>query len=445
MMRFQPRYPTFSSPQSSSSFGERVLFGVAVLLLIIGLIGLFFDRKKYKYEIPVAGGTYTEGIIADSPTKVERIITRLTNIGLTYRESDGTIKPALAESWAITNDNKTYTFKLRSGYPSDGVLATIQNSKTNWTDLTITAPSPDKLQFTLNEPLSVFLSTTNVALFPYGPYKVVKRDKREIILRPNPDFVLGQPYIQKIIIKPYDNTEQLLKAAKDGEINGSADFDPTETPKSFEAHTVDLPRYYILFFNMTKPVFKKIEDRQRVVNQTDGPPVTYTLLTSQTGISSDLADSLAKELATKHMTLDIQKKNSINLQKEDIPKREFDLLLYGINYGIEPDYYSFWHSSQVASPGLNLAGVKDKELDKLVEAARKEQDPLQRVGLNKQIEDYLSVKALQKIVNQEKAHFAISRSIKGVKYGTIDEGNDRFNLVWRWYIKSKLGRTPPTP
>jgi ABC-type transport system substrate-binding protein len=244
------------------------------------------------------------------------------------------------------------------------------------------------------------------------------------------------------VVKSYESKEQLLKAAEQGEIDGSADFGELNE-RSFVAHSLELPRYHVLFFNMQRPALKKIEDRQRVMNAQDGAAVSYTLVTSQSGASSDFADTLARELAQKHITLTILKKTSATLQKEDIAKREFDMLLYGINYGIERDYYPFWHSSQVGANGLNISGVKDKELDTLLETARREADLTKREAINKQIETFLTEKALQKVISQEKFNFWVRKSIKGAKYGTIiEDGNDRFALVWQWYVKSKKVKNP---
>lgn len=421
------------------SLFEKIALLFALFLFVGGLAGFFYDRAQSKTEQPVIGGTYTEGVIADSPTKVERVVNRLTNIGLTYRDKDGAIKPALAASWEVTNDNKVYTFALREGYDAASLLSIITNSKTNWTGVKISAPDASHLRFELNEPLSLFLSTTTQPLFPYGPYEVVKRDKRETLLRANSNFVLGEPYISKFVIKQYDSHDTLLRAAQEGEINGSADF-VKDIPRKFTKQTVPLPRYYVLFLNVTRPSLKKLEERQRVTQVKNGDPLTYSLVTSQTGVSGDLADTLAKEMAAAHMTVTVQKKNSVTIQKEDIPKREFDLLLYGVDYGIDRDYYPFWHSSQVASPGLNISGVKDKSLDSLLEQARREPDSTKRHEITKQIEQHLEAHALQKILSQETFQFWMDSSVRGTSYGTMNEGIDRFQLVWQWYAKSKMVR-----
>lgn len=431
-------YRSPSAPKSPFSWEKIVAIGAAILLLG-GAAGYAYDFSQRKTEQPVLAGTYTEGVIDDSPTKTERILSRMTNIGLTYRDTDNSIQPALAESWEISPDFKTYTFKIREGHSSSGLLSIIQNNKTNWTGITITAPDENTLQFVLQEPLSLFLSTTTTPIFPYGPYEVVKRDQRETILRPNSNFALGQPYIQKIVIKNYESQDQLSKAAKDGEIQGSADFADV-APKQFAKKDIELPRYHILFFNVTRPAFKKVDDRLRVINETDGAQVNYTLVASDSGIGSNAADSLIQKLGPKHISVAVQKKNSIALQKEEILKRDFDMLIYGIDYGVDRDYYPFWHSSQTTGAGLNISGLKDKELDGMLEIARKEQDNNKRQELNASIEKYLSDKGLQQVLSQEKTSFWVDKSIEGVVYSGVDEIPDRFNLVWKWYMKSKKVR-----
>ncbi len=429
-----------SPPKRSSSFStsERILFGVAVLLLAIGIGGWWLTiHGQPKKEVPLIGGTFVEGVVADSPTKVDRIIASMTNIGLTYRDQDGVIQPALAKSWSISDDKKTYTFQIKDGYATDGLLAAIKSNKTNWEGIQITAPTNQTLQFTLPEPLSLFLGTTTQPLFPFGPYQIAKRDQKEVILGSNSHFVLGEPYISKVVVKIYATQDEMLKALNDDSVNASADFED-KAPDRFQKNTISLPRYYVLFFNMTRSALKKPEDRLRIINQTDGPEVSYTLLTNQSDSSRQLAEKLSQDLKSKHINLQVTSKNSLSLQKDDIPKRQFDLLIQGINYGVTPDYYPLWHSSQVNPPGLNISGVKDKELDKLLEAARHEPDPAKQQELTKNIADYLAKNGLQQILGQDSFNYWVDHSIKGVQYGKIDEGSERFSLLWRWYIKSKI-------
>ncbi len=419
---------------------ERWLAIGAVVALLVGSLGLYSTyRKLPRHEVPVVGGTYVEGVVNDSPTKVDQVIASLTNSGLTYRDTDGTIKPDLASSWDISSDNKSYTFHLREGLSSQTFLSIIKANKTDWTGMEILAPTPQTLQFNLPEPLSPFLATTTKALFPFGPYEIATRDKSQVTLRSRPNFVLGEPYLSQFQIKIYDMQDQLVKAIQNDDVTGSADF-PAGGVSGFKDYSIDLPHYYVLFFNTTKTNLKKVSDRQRIINKTDGPPETLTLATNQSDVMSNLATKLAADLKPSHINLKIDKQSSVTLQKDTIPKRQFDLLLYGVNYGVDPYYYPFWHSSQATATGLNISDVRDKNLDTLLDNARHELDPTKRADITKSIQDYLTSNALQEVLGQEKFNYWVSPSIKGVQYGKIEEGSERFGLVWRWYSKSKLER-----
>lgn len=433
MRLYQPSTSRYTSSTSFSPL-ERVLLIGSLLAFLLGIAGYLWQRSHQPTQILNQGGTYIEGVINDSPTKLDRIEQRLTQIGLTYRDKDDTIKPALAESWEVSDNNKLYAFKIREGFTAQSLLDTIEASKTNWTGITITAPESSKLEFKLAEPLNSFLSTTTVQIFPYGPYELIKRDKKDTIFRANPRFPLQAPYIEKFQIRTFDTLDQLTKAADIGEIDGSADLSVAPSSR-WQEYTIELPRYYLLFFNTTRPAFKKTDDRARVINELDGAQVAYNLVTTQSTTSSDLAENLKKNLAAKKIELNIQKKNSSTFQKEELAKRDFDLLLYGVDYGVFRDYYPFWHSSQSTAPGLNVSGYKNKDLDKLLEQARKTNDPTEHAKLNLQVEDHLKTNALQKIMYQEKSKFWVRSSIQDVKYGTIDETSDRFALVWQWNIK----------
>lgn len=433
MRLYQPSPSRYHSNPAFSPLEQVLLIG-ALIVLFIGIVGYFWQKNRTTNSAISKGGSYIEGVLNDSPTKLDRIEQRLTNIGLTYLDSDNTIKPALAESWTVSDDFKVYRFKIRDSYPAESLVATIQGAKTNWTTIAISAIENNTVEFKLNEPLNSFLSTTTVQIFPYGPYEVVKRDKKDVILRANSRFPLQAPYVEKFQIRTFDTYDQLSKAATDGEIDGSADL--KEAPSSrWKEYTIELPRFYLLFFNTTRPVFKNATDRLRVINETDGAQVSYNLLTTQSTTSSELAEGLKKALAVKKMDIQIQKKSTANFQKEELSKRDFDLILYGIDYGTWRDYYQFWHSTQISAPGLNVSGYKNKDLDKLLEQARKTNDAAEHARINTQIENHLQTNGLQKIMQQEKIKFYIKSSIQDVKYGTIDESADRFQLVWQWNIK----------
>ncbi|HEX5447660.1 MAG TPA: hypothetical protein VFW90_00455, partial [Candidatus Saccharimonadales bacterium] len=70
--------------------------------------------------------------------------------------------------------------------------------------------------------------------------------------------------------------------------------------------------------------------------------------------------------------------SSDDLQASVIGSHNYDILLYGIDIGVDPDVFAYWDSSQISlsSQGhLNLSEYQSKAADEAVEAGRTRSDP----------------------------------------------------------------------
>ncbi|PPH21231.1 ABC transporter substrate-binding protein [Rathayibacter toxicus] len=116
---------------------------------------------------PHVGGNYPQALLATQVLE-----------SLVSRDSDGTIRPWLAESWSVSDDGLSYDFTLRQGRTfSDGtpvdaaaIAATVAHlrdpatkSSTGYLALakvaSVTAPSPSVARFTLSAPDSALLES----------------------------------------------------------------------------------------------------------------------------------------------------------------------------------------------------------------------------------------------------------------------------------------------
>jgi len=95
-----------------------------------------------------------------------------------------------------------------------------------------------------------------------------------------------------------------------------------------------------------------------------------------------VAESIKEQWAKIGANVIINKVPSVSLDNDYIASRNYDILLIGENIGSDSDPYSYWHSTQVAAPGLNLASFANGEVDKLLEEARQSSDT------NVRIKDY---------------------------------------------------------
>ncbi len=125
------------------------------------------------------------------------------------------------------------------------------------------------------------------------------------------------------------------------------------------------------------------------------------------------------------------------ISREIIKPRNYEILLFGIIVGSNPDPYPFWHSSQVLDPGLNLALLANREVDKLLEDAKTSLDPEVLQNSYQRFQDILSVEIPAIFLHNPTYTYVTDQKIKGVNLDRIIVPADRFNNLQDWYIKTK--------
>ena len=63
-----------------------------------------------------------------------------------------------------------------------------------------------------------------------------------------------------------------------------------------------------------------------------------------------------------------------------VTKRNYDILIYEIDLGADPDLFAYYHSSQASQSGLNLSNYKNSLIDDLILGARETTDESLRLA-----------------------------------------------------------------
>ena len=117
--------------------------------------------------------------------------------------------------------------------------------------------------------------------------------------------------------------------------------------------------------------------------------------------------------------------------------RKYDVLFYGQIIGRTPDPYAYWHSSQRNAPGLNVSLYANKNVDKLLEDARKEHDPAKREELLTQFVEDIREDIPAIFIYSPDFLYATSGSVRGMHMGILTTESERFLDVHDWYINSE--------
>jgi len=117
--------------------------------------------------------------------------------------------------------------------------------------------------------------------------------------------------------------------------------------------------------------------------------------------------------------------------------RKYEALIFSENIGVDPDPFSFWHSSQNEYPGLNLAIFTDKTADQLLEASRVTNDWAKRQEYYKQFQKIISQRLPAIFLYNAFYTYPQDKEIKGFDTAYIAVPADRFSDLKNWYRKTK--------
>lgn len=286
-----------------------VLFVITIGSLVAMPLAAFYHFTK---PVPSFGGSLTEGIIGvlkylnpllAQNNDADRDLVSLVFDGLMRYDGQGKIENGLAQSYEISTDGLTYTFKLRDnlkwhdGKPltSDDVVFTIltaQNAdygssqRIIWQGIEVSKVDDQTVVFKLKNKYAQFLNNTTLGILPKhiwenvkpvnfslsdfnikpigsGPYKFykIRRDSSGNIiyfeLAPFEKYYVGRPYISRITFKFYQSDEQLLVAYGNGEVEGLGFLSPQKLNSirflgQLKIRKLQLPRYFAIFFNQNR-------------------------------------------------------------------------------------------------------------------------------------------------------------------------------------------------
>ena len=329
-----------------------------------------------------------------------------------------------------------------------------------------------------------------------GPYlfdSLEKNKPGKIIsysLVANENYFKKEPYISKLIFRSYDNYDLAKSGLLKKEIDGFApvlieDVDFFESKKNIQMASLYLPRYYAVFLNLKNPLFDQKEIRQaldlaiprqelitEILKEQAFPlggPFTPGFLEGEFNFSSEyslqeakgiieqlepdqrtfilsLPDNLELIRVANYLTtcwakigiaVELQILPLATLEKEIIQTRYYDALLFGEIIGQNPDLFSFWHSSQITDPGLNLSAYQNKNLDELLEKTRQTFDEEERTNDLKTIHSILLEDKPALFLYNPFYLYILPQKIKGYNIQYANLPSEKFADIENWYIYTK--------
>lgn len=311
----------------------------------------------------------------------------------------------------------------------------------------------------------------------------------------------GAPKLTQFIVSTFVNDNQLIDAFKDQQLNAIIGQDrlPDDIPDPENTHQYPAPltALSMAFFNTTTEPQKDKNIRQALTQSVNVPEIVSGLgfpvivanqpfLAGQTGYDPSLKQSATdignanklltdagwiksdnefrnkdgKELNIKliadnnpdnaHITKQIQKSwMSIGINTEvqllsdkelqnSIKSRDYDVLIYGISVGKDPDIFAYWHSSQNdprSVSQLNFSGYSSTIADEALKSGRSRLDPQLRTAKYKPFLEAWQADAPAIALYQPRFLYITHGKLFGFEPITLNIAADRFSNVHNWMIR----------
>lgn len=127
-----------------------------------------------------------------------------------------------------------------------------------------------------------------------------------------------------------------------------------------------------------------------------------------------------------------------NFYQTILRPRNYDILLYELLIGADPDVFAYWHSSQTGSSGYNFSNYADRGADASLESARARLEPelrnaKYRTFASQWLDDAPAIGLYQQVAN-----YVINKNMSAITADqTLVSSADRYSNVLYWTVENK--------
>lgn len=373
-------------------------------------------------------------------------------------------------------DSKTIKFSLPSSYG---------NFLTNTTIGILPKHKLDRVK-----PSGVKSNEFNQRPIGSGPYKLelLEVDSNIINLEANENYHVHKPYIKNIRIKLFQSNSDMIDALVKKQVDAVSgvlpqDVATVEKIQGINDFRLGLPAYVGAFFNLKSPLLADLKvrqalaysiDREAIIKnnlygeaaaafypipagfvgfnpsakkyeynqslakdlfqQAGAGKINLRIITLDNPSYKKVANSLAESWQKLGLNVEVITADSVQLQQNYIRSRNYEVLLYGQNIGLDSDAYSFWHSSQINDPGLNISAYKNTEVDQLLETGRFAKDPNYKSSRYSAFVEKWANDLPAIILYNPYYNYAQTDLVTGFSAKKIAEPSNRFHNVYDWYF-----------
>jgi peptide/nickel transport system substrate-binding protein len=182
--------------------------------------------------------------------------------------------------------------------------------------------------------------------------------------------------------------------------------------------------------------------------QKDGQKLSLKITTTKNDEYEKVLEVLSSEWRKLGVTVETEtidtSDSSKNFVQSTLQNRNYDVLLYELLIGADPDVYAYWHSSQTGIAGYNFSNYDNKTADTALASARSSLSPELRNAKYKTfarewLKDVPAIGLYQPV-----AQYASSKHVRSLDDSSkLVSASDRYANILYWSVNEKsVYKTP---
>lgn len=322
-------------------------------------------------------------------------------------------------------------------------------------------------------------------------------NEQVIYLTANPYYYKGRPFLNSFAVHTYEDKNSLIEAINAGAVTATAELSGADADKivssQFYQKDSKINSGAFLFFNTSSTVMKNISMRRAIRQGLDltkiraeapgTTPIDYPFIESQISLTNypvipgynfEAAKSAVTELSNnEEIKIEIATVNSgylpnvtnaiasaleeigikthVSVYEENqdfitnaISRRNYDILVYEIELGADPDLLPYYHSSQASSSGLNLSNYRNTLADDLLLSARDTTNEASRAKKYETFLEYWVTDVPAIALYQPNLTYYYNKNVRTFSNDVrLVTALDRFSDITSWaVIKATKNKTP---
>lgn len=316
-------------------------------------------------------------------------------------------------------------------------------------------------------------------------------------LSANPDYYKGQVMLNSFAIHTYNTKEDIINSLNAGSISATAELSEAEfneiAGSQFILKNSSLNSGAFIFFNTSRDVVKKnamrtairqginldkvreaapdtakldypllenqikltnypaipeydvITAKNKIAELSGGEKLHIDLATTNSGYLPNVAEAIKNELEELGFEVIVSTyEENQDFINNIIAKRNYDILVYEIELGADPDLLPYYHSSQANVAGLNLSNYRNAMADDLLLGARDTMNEELRVKKYESFLEYWVTGVPAIALYQPNLTYYYNKNVRTFSNDVrLVTALDRFSDVNSWAVtKATKNKTP---